>query len=253
MPDPADDQDAQVQRLDPERWLATRLIADANARAIIVALYALNLELARVGETVTQPLAGEIRLAWWRDQIEALVAGGAPPAQPVLKTLAPALQSGALSRSLLDDLIEARHTDLELQPFADEAALVRYIDGTSGALMGLAAHALDPAADPAATRAAARAWGWAALFRALPHYRHKNRSWTPADWGGVKDGEIARRVQDRVKIALKAARTELKPLPVAAFPAVAYATLSPVYARGDRPGALSQRARIVWAAAVGRV
>ena len=106
-PPPADeDLEARVRRVDPDRWLASRLIADPARRRTVIALYALNDELARVGETVTNPLAGEIRLAWWRERLEGIAAGAEPPAQPVLLALAPVLP--ALPPDLLDALVEAR-------------------------------------------------------------------------------------------------------------------------------------------------
>jgi len=44
--------------------------------------------------------------------------------------------------ALLDDLIVARHADLEAQPFADAAALSGYLEATSGGLTLAAARAL---------------------------------------------------------------------------------------------------------------
>jgi phytoene synthase len=82
------DLDALVRRVDPDRWLASRFIADKAKRAEVVALYALNFELARVGESVSNPLAGEIRLAWWRERLEAIAGGADAPGQPVLLALA---------------------------------------------------------------------------------------------------------------------------------------------------------------------
>ena len=53
--------------------------------------------------------------------------------------------------------------------------------------------------------------------------------------------------------ALKAARADLKGLPVAAFPAVAHATLASCYARNKNPGELEKRARILLAVLTGRI
>jgi 15-cis-phytoene synthase len=248
-----DDLDARVRRVDPDRWLASRFAADPAARALAIAVYALNDELARVGETVSQPLVGEIRLAWWRERLEGIVAGDAPPAQPVLLALRPAVASGQLPMALLDALVEARHADLEPRPFADDAALARYLDGTAGAVMALAACALDEQAPPRAGVEAARAWGLAGLYRAREHWRARGRSWTPASWGELDEPALAARVRAEVDAALARARVELKPLPVAAFPAAAYATLAGLYANGRAPGELERRGRILLAVLRGRV
>ena len=245
--------DARIRRLDPDRWLASRFISDPGARATVVAVYALNDELARVAESVTNPLAGEIRLAWWRERIEAIAAGQPPPGQPVLQALAPAIASGALPMSLLEALVEARHAELEPTPFADDAALARYLDGTAGAVMGLAARALDAEAPLRSVVEAGRAWGLAGLYRTRELWRGRGRSWLPQSWGEPGDAQLPRRVTEEVESALGRARVELEPLSVGAFPAVAYATLAGAYARGREPGELTRRLTLLAAVLRGRV
>ncbi len=248
---PADETlDARIRRLDPDRWLASRFVADSPARAAVIAVYALNDELARVGASVTNPLAGEIRLAWWRERIEAIAAGEPPPGQPVLQALAPLIAGGALPPPLLDALVEARHAELEPAPFADDAALARYLDGTAGAVMGLAARALDPKAPLRAVVEAGRAWGLAGLYRTREARRAQGRSWAPASWapaswGALDDAALADRVRAEVDAALTRATAELAPLSVQAFPAVAYATLARRYTRARSPGELERRARLL--------
>jgi len=245
--------EGQVRRVDPDRWLASRLIADADARATVIAIYALNDELARVGESVTNPMVGEIRLAWWRERIEAVAAGQPPPGHPVLQALAPAIASARLPTALLDALVEARHADLDTRPFADDAALARYLDGTAGAVMGLAARALDPEAPLRAVVGAGRAWALAGLFRSRSAWLGRGRDWTPQSWGAPPDVDLAARVTAEVEAALERARGELEALPVAAFPAVAYATLARRHVRGRAPGELETRIRLVLASLKGRV
>ena len=252
-PSAPDDNDleARVRRVDPDRWLASRLVADPARRAAVIAVYALNDELARVGESVTNPLAGEIRLAWWRERLEAVAAGAEPPAQPVLLALAPVLPD--LPADLLDALTEARHADLEPTPFADDAALARYLDGTAGAVMGLAARALDPEAPLRAVVEAGRAWGLAGLGRARSAWRARGRDWVPATWDAEDDAAVAARVRAEVDVALAHARKELAALSTPAFPAAAYAGLAAPYARGPTPGEVERRARVLWASLRGRI
>ncbi len=245
--------DARIRRLDPDRWLASRFISDPAARATVVAVYALNDELARVAESVSNPLAGEIRLAWWRERIEAIASGAPPPGQPVLQALAPAIASGGLPTVLLDALVEARHAELEPAPFADDAALAGYLDGTAGAVMGLAARVLDREAPLRAVVEAGRAWGLAGLYRTRELWRQRGRSWVPRSWGDTADPALNRRVVEEVQSALVRARVELELLPVAVFPAVAYATLAEAYARGRGPGELRRRLRLFGAVLKGRV
>lgn len=85
---------------DRDRWLAL-LWARRQARPGLAALFALDLALWDVVATTTDPRIGEIRLAWWRERLEALARGETPPAQPVLLALAahggPALDAPALA------------------------------------------------------------------------------------------------------------------------------------------------------------
>ena len=54
---------ALVREHDRDRYFAT-LFAPESARADLFALYAFNLELARVRDLVSDPLPGEVRLQW---------------------------------------------------------------------------------------------------------------------------------------------------------------------------------------------
>src|SRR6201984_811294 len=66
---------ALVRRHDHDRY-QTVLFAPAARREALFALYAFNYEIARVRESVTQPMLGQIRLQWWRENIGAAVARG---------------------------------------------------------------------------------------------------------------------------------------------------------------------------------
>lgn len=263
MPDPdpaaaegapasADEVDVHVRRSDPDRWLAARLVADAGDRTNLMALYALDDELARIAPQVSQPMLGEVRLAWWAEALEA-AATGSVRGHPVLQAVAPALRSGALSPAVLGEIVEARHLDLDPEPFPDEAALLAYIDATAGALMRAATVLLDPGAPPQTVLSAGRAWGWATLMRSGPAWVARGRRWAPRDWGDVPPDTLAERARTRVADALKDAVKELRPLPVASFPAVAYVRFARDYVRGREPGELKRRAELLWASTLGRV
>ena len=75
----------ELKQRDREAWLAC-LYAAAPARPGLVALLALDAELAQLVASTTEPLLGEIRLAWWRDRLIELDTGPAP-AQPLLQAL----------------------------------------------------------------------------------------------------------------------------------------------------------------------
>jgi phytoene synthase len=240
--DPLDDLDAAVRRSDPDRWLASRFIADADARADVIAIYAFNDELSRIADAIHESLMGEIRLAWWSEALDEVFAGGAVRRHPVVEALAVAVRRRSLSRQPFDAMIEARHADLDPAPFIDEAALDRYIDGTAGAVMALSIAIL-AVQDGFAARPAARAWALAGLWR----------------WQRARGVERLPQVFDaqtlpaRVAEALREARGVLGKLPVEAFPAVAYVALAAPYAAGREMSDLEKRARLLCAVLRGRV
>lgn len=230
--------DDLVRRVDPDRWQASRFIGDPAARADVIALYALNYELARVAGGVSNALMGEIRLTWWREAMEEVAAGKAPRKHPNVEALA----ASRFDPNALAALADARFTDLDEGPLRDEAAVMAYVDGTAGALAVLAARRLDPSADPHAVKGAARAWGLSGLWRLKQAGRSRlPESWTQAD------------VKQRVEAQLKAARGEIKRLPVAAFPAVAPAALARAYAVGREMSELEKKARLTFSVATGRL
>lgn len=77
--------EADLRARDRDRWLAV-LWAPARRRHGLTALFALDLALWDVVATTRDSRIGEIRLAWWRERLEALDEAP-PPAQPALVAL----------------------------------------------------------------------------------------------------------------------------------------------------------------------
>jgi phytoene synthase len=174
-----------VRRQDHDRFL-TALLAPANARPKLIALYAFNVEIARVRETVSEAMLGQIRLQWWREAIEALSTGEVR-GHEAATGLAEAFGTTGIDSAGLISLIDARERDLEDEPFADMAALEAYGAATSSALMMLAAKALAPDEAIAATetiKAAGIAYALTGLLRALPLHASQGRLYLPLDWLG---------------------------------------------------------------------
>jgi NADH dehydrogenase [ubiquinone] 1 alpha subcomplex assembly factor 6 len=174
---------AQVRRLDRDRYL-TALLAPAAAREGLLALYALNVELARVRESISEPLVGQIRLQWWRDSIDGIYAGE-PRRHAVLAPLAAAIERHALPQALFADMIEARELDMEPGPPATLSALLDYADRTAGTLLALALVVLGAGDTDGGTgragRAVGQAWVLAGIVRAVPFHARDRRLYLPAD------------------------------------------------------------------------
>jgi phytoene synthase len=118
---------------------ATALFVPLRCRRALLALYAFNVEIARVREQVTQPLAGEIRLQWWTDMLAGTGHGGVE-GNPVAAELLLAIRNHGLPVERLSRLIEAHQFDLYNDPMPDMTALEQYLGDTSCALFSLAAR-----------------------------------------------------------------------------------------------------------------
>jgi phytoene/squalene synthetase len=166
---------------DPDRHVAT-FFAPASKRRALIALYAFDRELSHVGETVREPMAGHVRLAWWREQLGA-IAEGRPPASPTARALSETIKAHALPRTLLEAVVDARAKDLEEAPFADAKALEAHADATTGNIMRLAARVLgsDERAGDAA-RNAAIAYAYATHIRGLAYFAKLRRCRLPLTW-----------------------------------------------------------------------
>ena len=226
-----DDLDAAVRAADPDRWLASRFIADPGLRADVIAVYAFDNELRRIPQLVTEPLMAEIRLTWWREGLEAIAVGRSPPGHPVLIALAGAASRRKLSVASLEAMVGARLMALDGVRLDDAPAVQRHVAGTTGAVMTLAAAMLAPG-DVGTLQPLATAW-WIA----------------EQAWAGATDAELI--AQGRA--ALAASRPGVRGLPPAAFPAVAYAALAVPYFAGRKPGPLETRLRLLGAVLRGRV
>jgi NADH dehydrogenase [ubiquinone] 1 alpha subcomplex assembly factor 6 len=170
---------ALVRRHDRDRY-QTVLFAPATRREALFALYAFNYEIARVREAVTQPMLGQIRLQWWRENIAAAFAGGAIRRHPVAEPLAAAIREFGLTRDHFDRLIDARESDLADEPPASLTSLEGYAEATSARLVYLALEVLG-VRDPPASEAGLHigiAYSLAGLLRAMPF---QVRQTIPAD------------------------------------------------------------------------
>lgn len=239
-----DDLDAQVRRADEDRWLASRF-ASANARRKLIAIYAINNEIARTSEVVREPGVGVIRLAWWRDALADVHAGKAALEHPLLKEYA-AIAAG-LPGERWAALTEARAKDFEQAPFASWAEAERFVDDTAGSMLTLALAACARGAEEAKAaapfvRVAAWAWGYLGLVRALPAWRARGRTLLP-------EAEM----RARARAAHLEARKSARALPAHLFPAFGYLAFVPAYLRSAETALFTRQLSLVWAAATGRL
>jgi 15-cis-phytoene synthase len=173
----------QLRRDDKDRWLAS-LFVPAELRPHIHALYAFSREIARVSETVSQPLLGEIRFQWWRDAIEGVNPGEAK-ASPVAAALLDTILRFDLPKAPLLKLIDARLSrDIYADPMESSDVLQSYAEATCANLFRLAMLILagDEAAAGFGTAGhAGIAYGITGLLRALPWHSARGQVFVPED------------------------------------------------------------------------
>jgi len=172
----------QVRRFDNDRFLCA-LFAPADRCEALLALFAFNVEVARIRELVHEPLIGQMRLQWWRDAFDALYAEATPPRHPVMDALGTVVRRYALSREHFERLLDARRYDLDDGPPADLERLLAYAEGTSASLSQLALEILGVRDEAvlAAGRAVGMGWALTGLLRAVPFHAAARRVYLPAD------------------------------------------------------------------------
>lgn len=173
--------EALVRSGDRDRYLAS-LFLPPHARPHVLALYAFNVEIASVRERTREPLAGQVRLQWWRDAIAGRAAGDAAR-NPVAAALIDTIGRTNLPRPVLDALIEAREIDLLDEKFSTRAAFEAYLHATSSSLFELITGMLEQSGAKARTVSglAGLAYGITGLLRALPLHASRGQVYLPAD------------------------------------------------------------------------
>jgi 15-cis-phytoene synthase len=231
-----------VRRADPDRYFSA-LFVESERRPVIFALYALNHELAHIGETVREPMMGEIRLEWWREAITE-ARDGHPRPHDVVRGIAELFARAGPPIELFETMIDARRFDVSADVFPDMRSLVSYVDATSGTLMRIASQTLidsDRASDIA--HEAGVAYGIAGLLRALPYWAARRRLILPLDvlreqgiakeavLSGKSDKQKLKAAMGRVAAVAEAhyASARARRLPEPSLSAFLPATLVPFY------------------------
>jgi 15-cis-phytoene synthase len=224
-----------VRASDKDRFLAT-LFAPADRRGPLFALYAFSSEIAAVRDRVREPMAGEIRLQWWRDVLSG-ERGGEAAANPVAAALSETVARFALPAQRLIDLVEAHGFDLYDDPMPSLGALEGYARHTS--VFDLAALICGAPADDAVERAGL-AHGLTALLRSFALHASRRQLFVPAEMlaDARPDDILAGRSSPPLRDALALLRArarehfevfEQAQLPAAAIPALLPAALVPGY------------------------
>ncbi len=170
-----------VQAGDRDRFLSA-MLANPSDRNPLLALYAFNLELAKIPDIVSEPLLGQIRLQWWRDALDEIASGTPRKHQGVL-ALADAVRSRNLPIAELNALIDAREQSLDVQAPGTLSQLEDTCRATAGRLTRLASLIAVPDKPELHNLAEdiGTAYGLSGLMRALPFHLRARQVWIPLE------------------------------------------------------------------------
>ena len=220
-----------VRKGDKDRYLSCLFGPDA-ARPHLFALYAFNVEISRIRETVSEPQIGLVRQQWWLDTIDGIYAGRTPD-HPVAQALALAIENGDLPKHALRDLIIAREFDLYDDPTPTLVDLEGYLGETSSSLIQMAALILGKGAAEAAGLAGV-AFGLAGVLR-LQKSRYLPRDMVQR----LGEKETINQLCTHARKRLTEARALHGNIPPLALPAFLPASLTELYLRRiERGGSL---------------
>ncbi|MGN6517475.1 MAG: phytoene/squalene synthase family protein [Rhizomicrobium sp.] len=229
-----------LRKSDEDRYYAA-LLAPADKRMALFALYAFHHEIARIAEIARDPMMQAIRLQWWREAVEG-AREQKPRQHQTVTALAELFANYALPPELFDAMIDARENDAPEATFADLAALESYCDATSGNLMRLAARILGGVHDDELARSAGVAHALAGMLRAIPFHAARGKVYLPLDLlaeagtsredilrthSGKNLGPVIARIVQAARNHLVAARRSAKP--GKALPAFLPASTAPLY------------------------
>jgi hypothetical protein len=196
-------------------WLAA-LFAPERLRSHLHALAAFAHETGAVAARIREPLAGEMRLAWWREALAGArpaEAAGAPIAAALIDTMA----KFALPVSVFESLLQALSFDVYDDAMESLEALEAYGIATAGALTALRAQVLAEGRETGARAASDAAGAGLALARAVldfalgrrrPMLAPRALDRTP--WGFVGAGARGRRRRQALARRLPSSPTRLK-------------------------------------------
>jgi phytoene synthase len=118
-------------------YYSFRLLPLARRHAI-TALYALCREVDDIADECSDANLARIKLAWWRQEIDALYAGS--PTHPVTQALAPGVKQFDLPRELLLEMLDGMDMDVSGTRYATFSELALYCHRVAGVVGELAAR-----------------------------------------------------------------------------------------------------------------
>ena len=235
-----------MRQFDRDRFL-TSLFAAPESRDRLHKLYAFNVELSRIRETVSEPLIGQMRIQWWQDIVSTLKQGDPPPkGHPVAESLSSLIRELNLPLPIFDRLLEARSLDVSGKPIESLGELRSYSQGTSATISELALRCLgvSDATTNLAAQQVGEAWSLIGIVRSVRHHALVGRCFLPelmmvnagislqdlqTPYRFRKAVPLLKKICDNAHELLEEARSKRRQVDVRAIPVLVHATLANQY------------------------
>ena len=212
--------------------LAFGFIADPQARADVLVLFALLEALRDIPGRVSEPLIGEIRLRWWYEAFEEIRDGRPVRYHPLTEAIQRLIGQYGLDPQDLMDMVEGQMPILDRTLNLRDA--VKVVDAGEGAITGLAARMLDKTAQAEAVAKSARLAGLVSLVG--------NSLLPMADLGPEEFAHL-----------LRDARTEAKSLSSTLMPLALPAVAARARWEGKAANPLTLRLKLFWGFVTSRI
>ncbi len=239
---------ALVRERDRDRYWSA-VFAPAPKRPALHALYAFNTELDRIAGVISEPMAGQVRLQWWRDAIE-LAAPETRTGNPLADALSAAIVEHNLPKDRLIGMADGRIPAMFGDPPQDDRALKTTLYETEGAVFELAAAILGDRSETAKKAAgdAGVAYGLTEMLLKLPLQASHDKLLLPSsylqsrgiDWAAVHRGDMTANfgaaladLRGAAARALQQFRADAAELDKAAWPAFPSADARQALSKGD--------------------
>lgn len=206
---------ALLRERDPDRFFASLFVPQA-ARGGVQAIHAFSDDLAGIRDAIRDPMAGEIRLQWWREALTG-EGRGEVSAHPVAAALIDTIERFNLPPQALLQMIDARSFDLYDDPMPSMASLEGYAGETASLPMRLAALVIAGGTDPGGADAAGHAGvalSVTGLLRAFPWHARRGQVFLPMDrltaLGVTRDTALSGSIVPELNIVLAEMRKTVR-------------------------------------------
>jgi len=208
---------ALVKRRDRDRYWSA-LFAPGKKRPGLLALYAFHAELDRILDATSEPMAGQIRLQWWRDAID-FAAPGVKTGNPLTDALLSAMAEHDLPKDPLIAMVDARVPVLLGDPPADDRSLKATLRATEGAVFELACDILGDRSGTAreASRQAGVAYGLTDMLLKLPFEAARHKLLLPSSYAANRGVDFAAVDRGETTPSFGAAAADLRGVAARAF------------------------------------